>query len=255
MTPDRQRTAEARPAARDPAPPTRTPKLREEDLVALGQRPRRGPQPGPPEMLIPGDGRFLLNTTAMRLLSPSTPLVKIHLYLAEKGKDRFLVVRPAPKTATDAIKVFRTGRYYYSQGHWPANVMGRAAGTFRKIGIVERCRLEGIHDHKNNWLIFNLNRPKPFQDNEGPNPMGEAIRLWLKVTRRKRAVPMKDALEEIRAVWEKDGAKKDSSTARGRFPFDRPIQLGAYLRKYAKDFAPQGLRLGGSGTKPPLILE
>jgi hypothetical protein len=188
----------------------------------------------------------------MHLLSPNTPLTGIRLYLAEKGKDRFLVVRPAPKDATDAIKIFPTGKYY--QDHWPAIVMGRAASTLRKVGIVERCRLEGIHDPQNNWLIFHLNHVKPYQDIEGSDPMGEAIILWLKVAKRKRTVLLKDVLEEVRVAWEKEAARP-GSRPRGPFPFTRPIVVGAYLRKHAGEYGRQGLRLGGSGMKPPIILE
>lgn len=250
MTPDRPRISEAHLASKDPLPSTRAPELREEDLMAVVP-PRTG-RGKPPELVIPGDGRLILNTAATLLLSPKTPLTGIRLFLAEKGKDRFLVVRPAPKNATDAIKVFPTGRYY--QDHWPAVVMGRAAGTLRKIGIVERCRLQGIHDRKNNWLIFNLNRPKPYQDIEGADPMGQAVALWLKAAKRKRTISLKDALEEIREAWEKEAARPNSSV-RGPFAFERPIQLGAYLRKHAGEYAQQGLRPGGSGTKPPVILE
>jgi hypothetical protein len=132
--------------------------------------------------------------------------------------------------------------------------MGRAAPTLRKVGIVERCRLEGIYDRKNNWLVFNLNRPKPLQDIEGPDPMGQAISLWLKAAKRKRAIPMKDAFEEVRAAWEKEAARPNSSV-RGPFPFDKPIRLGAYLRKHAREYTKEDLRLGGSGIKPPVILE
>ncbi len=249
MVPDRQRTSEARRILKE-VTSTRTPELNEKDLMAVVP-PRTG-RGKPPEMVIPGDGRLILNTAAMHLLSPRTPLTGIRLYLAEKGRDRFLVVRPAAKNAPDAIKVFPTGAYY--QDHWPAIVMGRAAGTLRKIGIVERCRLEGVHDRKNNWLIFNLSRPKPYQDIEGADPMGQAVALWLKTAKRKRTIPLKDALEEMREAWEKEAARPNSST-RGPFPFERPIQLGAYLRKHAGEYVRQGLRLGGSGIKPPVILE
>ncbi len=248
MVPDRRHTSEAHLAPNPTS--TRAPEFSEEDLMAVVP-PRTG-RGKPPEMVIPGDGRLILNTAAMHLLSPRTPLTGIRLYLAEKGRDRFLVVRPAAKNATDAIKVFPTGAYY--QDHWPAIVMGRAAGTLRKIGIVERCRLEGIHDRKNNWLIFNLNRPRPYQDIEGADPMGQAVVLWLKTAKLKRTVPLKDALEEIREAWEKEAARPNSSM-RGMFPFERPIQLGAYLRKHAGEYVRQGLRLGGSGMKPPVILE
>ncbi len=190
MTPERLRTSETHLASQNSLPSTRTPELREKDLMAVV--PPRAGRGKPPEMVIPGDGRLILNTAATRLLSPRTPLTGIRLYLAEKGRDRFLVVRPA-KNATDAIKIFPTGRYY--KDHWPAVVMGRAAPTLRKIGVVERCRLEGIHDRKNNWLIFNLNRPKPLQDIEGADPMGQAVTLWLKSAKRKRTIPLKDALE------------------------------------------------------------
>lgn len=250
MTPDRSRVSAARRASRDSLPSTRTPELSEKDLAAVV--PPRAGRGKPPELIIPGDGRLILNTAATLLLSPKPPLSGIRLFLAEKGKDRFLVVRPAQRNATDAIKVYPTGRYY--QDHWPAIVMGRAATTLRKIGVVERCRLEGIHDRKNNWLIFNINRPKPYQDIEGPDLMGQAVALWLKAAKRKRTVPLKEALEEIREIWEKEAAKP-SSGVRGPFPFERPIQLGAYLRKYAREYSQQGGRLGGSGTKPPVILE
>lgn len=250
MTPERAPASEARRASRDVLPSMHVPELTEEDLTAVV--PPRGGRGKPPELIIPGDGRLILNTAATRLLSPKTPLSGIRLFLAEKGKERFLVVRPAPKNATDAIKVYPTGRYY--QDHWPAIVMGRAATSLRKIGVVERCRLEGIYDRKNNWLIFNINRPKPYQDIEGADPMGQAVALWLKVAKRKRTIPLKDALEEIRQLWEKEAAKPNSRV-RGPFPLERPIQLGAYLRKYARDYSQQGLRLGGGGTKPPVILE
>jgi len=248
MTSGRQRTSEAHRASQNATRPASTPELHEEDLVAVG-RPRVG---GPPELVIPGDGRFVLNTAAMRLLSPKTPLAGVRFYLAEKGKERFLVVRAASKTATDAIKIYRTGRFY--QDRWPAIVMGRAATALRKIGVVERCRLEGIHDRKNRWLVFNLNRPKPIQDIEGVDPMGQAIRLWLKATKRNRTILMKDAREEVREAWEKEAARPNSSV-RGPFPFDKPIRLGAYLRKYAGDYKREGLRLGESGVKPPVVLE
>ena len=248
MTPERQRTSEARLASPNSTRPASTPELSEEDLVAVS-RPGVG---GPPELVIPGDGRFVLNTAAMRLLSPKTPLAAVRFYLAEKGRERFLVVRPASKNATDAIKIYRTGRFY--QDRWPAIVMGRAATTLRKIGVVERYRLEGVHDRKNNWLVFNLNRPKPLQDIEGIDPMGQAVSLWLKATKRKRTIVMKDAFEEVREAWEKEAAKPNSSV-RGPFPFDKPIRLGAYLRKHAGEYTKEGLRLGGSGIKPPVILE
>lgn len=238
MSPDRQRLS------------TRTHELREEDLTAVV--PPRAGRERPPEIAIPGDGRLILNTAATFLLSPDTPLAGIRLYLAEKGKDRFLVVRPATKDATDAIKIFPTGKYY--QDHWPAIVMGRAASTLRKIGIVERCRLEGLHDPQNNWLIFNLNQAKPYQDIEGGDPMGEALALWLKVAKRKRTVLLKDALEEVREVWEKEAARP-GSRPRGPFPFTRPIVVGAYLRKHAAEYGRQGLRLSGSGMKPPITLQ
>lgn len=250
MTPERQRTSEAHLASQNSMPSTRAPALSEKDLTAVIP-PRMG-RGKPPELVIPGDGRLVLNTAAMHLLSPKVRLTGIRLYLAEKGKERFLVVRPAAKDATDAIKIFPVGQYY--QDHWPAVVMGRAATTLRKVGIVERCRLEGIHDRKNNWLIFNLNRPKPLQDIEGPDPMGQAVSLWLKVTKRKRTVPMKGALQEIRETWEKEASRPNGSV-RGPFPFDKPIRLGAYLRKHAGEYTKEGLRLGGSGIKPPVILQ
>ncbi len=250
MTPGRQRTSEAYLASQNSLPSTHTPKLSEKDLMPVVP-PRMG-RGKPPEMVFPGDGRLILNTAATRLLSPRTPLPGIRLYLAEKGKERYLVVRPAAKDATDAIKIFPTGRHY--QDHWPAVVMGRAAPTLRKIGIVERCRLEGIHDRKNNWLVFDLNRPKPLQDIEGADPMGQAVTLWLKAAKRKRTIALKDALEEIRDVWEEDAARPNSR-ARGPFPFERPIHLGAYLRKHAGEYGKQRLRLGGSGIKPPVILD
>jgi hypothetical protein len=65
--------------------------------------------------------------------------------------------------------------------------------------------------------------------------MGQAVALWLKTARRKRTVPLKDALEEMREAWEKEAARPNSSV-RGMFPFDRPIQLGAYLRKHAGEY-------------------
>ena len=116
MTPEHPRTSEAHLASPNSTRPASTPKLSEEDLVAVS-RPGVG---GPPELVIPGDGRFVLNTAAMRLLSRKTPLAAVRFYLAEKGRERFLVVRSASKNATDAIKIYRTGRFY--QDRWPAIV-------------------------------------------------------------------------------------------------------------------------------------
>ena len=250
MTPERQRTFETLTASQDSMPSTRAPALSERDLTAVDQPRRR--LGSPPEMAVPGSGQFTLNTAATRALSPKTPLKAIRFYLAEKGKERFLVVRPAAKDAEGAIKIFPVGEFY--RDHWPATVQGRAANTLRKIGVVERCRLEGIQDRKNNWLVFNLNRPKPLQDFEGPDPMGQAVSLWLKTAKRKRTIQVKDALEEIRETWKKE-APKPNGSVRGTFPFDKAIRLGAYLRKYAGEYKKEGLRLGGGGIKPPVILE
>src|SRR5207245_4633953 len=97
MTPERQRTFEMLTASQDSMPSTRAPALSERDLTAVDQPRRR--LGSPPEMAVPVSGQYTLNTAATRALSPKTPLKAIRFYLAEKGKERFLVVRPAAKDA------------------------------------------------------------------------------------------------------------------------------------------------------------
>ena len=79
-------------------------------------------------------------------------------------------------------------------------------------------------------------------------PAGRAVLQW----RLDRFVRW-GSFEEVREAWEKEAARPNSSV-RGPFPFDKPIRLGAYLRKHAGEFTKEGLRLGGSGIKPPVIL-
>lgn len=231
-------------------PSQKVPTLREEELTPLGGG-RVGRHPNPPELVVPGNGRLLLNIAAVSLLSPKKPLRSIRLYLAEKDSKRYLVIRPAPEAADDAIRVYPTGRWY--KDRWPAVVTAWANVVLRKVGLLERNRFVGIHDRKRNWLIFNLDRPQPYRDEEGPDPMREAVEFWLKSAKHKRTISVREAFEEIEEAWARAASREDRP--RGPFPFGRPIQLAAYIRKYANRFARMGLKLGGAGTRPPIILE
>lgn len=230
--------------------PLKVPLLREEELTPLGGG-RVGRHPNPPELVVPGNGRLLLNIAAVSLLSPKKPLRSIRLYLAEKDSKRYLVIRPAPEAADDAIRVYPTGRWY--KDRWPAVVTAWANVVLRKVGLLERNRFVGIHDRKRNWLVFNLDRPQPYRDEEGPDPMREAVELWLKSAKHKRTIDVRGAFEEIQEAWVRASTKEDK--LRGPFPFGRPIQLAAYIRKHANRYARMGLKLGGAGTRPPIILE
>lgn len=228
----------------------KAPPLREEELTPLGGG-RVGRHPNPPELVVPGNGRLLLNIAAVSLLSPKKPMRAIRLYVAEKDSQRFLVIRPAPEAADDTIRVYRTGRWY--KDRWPAVVTAWANVALRKAGLVERSRFVGIHDRKRNWLVFNLDRPAPYRDEEGPDPMREALELWLRSGKHRRTVDLGEAFEEIKEAWDRAAAREGKP--RGPFPFGRPIQLAAYIRKYANRYARMGLKLGGAGTRPPIILE
>lgn len=248
MTPADHARSSAGGTVAGPSP--KPPSLREAELTPLG-RGHVGRHPNPPELVIPGNGRMLLNIAAVSLLSPKKPLRAVRMYLAEKDSHRYLVIRPAPEGADDAIRVYPTGRWY--KNRWPAVVTAWANVVLRKVGLVERNRFVGIHDRKRNWLVFNLDRPLPYRDEEGPDPMREAVELWLKSAKRKRTMDIRDAFGEIQEAWTRAAAREDKP--RGPFPFGRPIQLAAYIRKYANRFARMGLRLGGAGTRPPIILE
>jgi hypothetical protein len=225
------------------------PSLREDQLIPVGGG-RVGRHPNPPELVVFGNGRLMLNIGAVSLLSPKEPVRAIRLFLAEKGSHRYLVVRPSPETADGAIRVHPTGRWY--KDRWPAVVLAWANVALRKVGVVERARFVGIHDSKHNWLVFNLDRPQPYRDEEGPDPMRAAVDLWLKSEKRKRTVPLREAFAEIQAVWARAATQEDKP--RGPFPFDRPIRVAAYVRKHAKRYARMGVKLGGVGTKPPIVL-
>jgi hypothetical protein len=204
-----------------------------------------------PELVVFGTGRLMLNIAAASLLSPKKPVRAIRLYLAEKDSHRYLVIQPAPYAANDVIRIYPAGRHY--KHRWPAVVLAWANVALRKVGLIERARFVGIHDQKRHWLVFDLTRPQAFRDEEGPDPMREAVDRWLEAAKRKRTLDLREALKEIQDAWVR--STPTANRPRGPFPFDRPTRLAAYLRKYANRYARMGLKLGGSGTRPPIVLE
>jgi hypothetical protein len=228
----------------------KVPSFSEKELTPLGGG-RVGRPPNLPELVLFGTGRLMLNVAAVGLLSPKKPVRAIRLYLAEKDSHRYLVIQPAPDSAADAIHIYPSGRHY--KRRWPAVVLAWANVALRKVGLVERARFVGIHDQKRNWLVFDLGRPRAFRDEEGPDPMREAIDVWLQSAKRKRTIDLREALKEIQDAWVRSAATHHPP--RGPFPFDRPTRLGAYIRKYAARYAQMGVKLAGAGTRPPIVLD
>src|SRR5438552_11337000 len=96
-------------------------------------------------MAVPGSGQFTLSMVATLALSTKTPLKAIRFYLAEKEKERFLVVRPAAKDADGAIKIFPVGEFY--QDHWPTGKILIAPSASFAAGRTDRksTRLNSSH--------------------------------------------------------------------------------------------------------------
>ncbi len=220
----------------------RAPALREDALTLIS--PRRVGSNRPPVLSIPGDGRLTLNTAALYRLSPGKQINAIHLYLSLKGEARYLVIRPAPKGAHDALKLHRTGSW--SKTRWPVVMNARAAGALSQLGLIERCKFVGEHNPENNWLVFDLGKPEPFSETEGLDPMGDAVARWMKQAKRPRTLRLEELFGEVL-----EAAKRDNVTC----PFKRPAQLGAYLRKHAEDYTGDGLTMAGLGTSPIVTLE
>lgn len=221
---------------------TKAPAFREDALTLIS--PRRVGSNRPPVLSIPGDGRLTLNTAALYKLSPGKQLDAIRLYLSQKDEVRYLVIRPAPKGAPDALKLHRTGSW--SKTRWPVVMNARAAGALSQLGLIERCKFVGEHNQEKNWLVFDLRKPEPFSETEGRDPMGDAVVRWMKHAKRPCTLRLEELFGEVL-----EAAKRDNVAC----PFKRPAQLGAYLRKHAEDYTHEGLTMAGLGTIPVVTLE
>lgn len=225
--------------------PASPPTIREDDLVLI--RPARLPVDRRPVLALPGDGRLTLNTAAVYSLSPDKPFDAIRLYLSERGRDRYLVVRIGSAKAPDSVRIHRTGTG--SRDHWPVVMMARAAGALRQLGLVERCKFVGVYDKQHKWLAFDLKAPQPFSEVEGTDPMGEAFARWVKSAARPQTL-------RVDELFAKVAEAASAASPEVAFPFKRPGQLAAYLHEHADEVAAEhGLTIRGHGVNMVCVLE